>query len=71
MDGTNPGGIMEIARPYLARSRSRFQAYLALQAALMNRYLARGGSPEEFCRRLAPAFRRRWARMLHEGAPEE
>jgi hypothetical protein len=57
---------MEIARRYLARSPSRFAAYLALQRALMYRYLARGGSPEEFCRRLAPVFRRRWARLLHE-----
>jgi len=62
---------MEIARPYLARSGSRFQAYLALQRALMNRHLARGGSPEDFCTRLAPAFRRRWARLLHEGGPED
>jgi hypothetical protein len=57
---------MEIARRYLARSPSRFQAYLALQAALMNRHLARGGSMEDFCHRLAPAFRRRWAHMLRE-----
>jgi hypothetical protein len=62
---------MEIARPYLARSKSRFHAYLALQRALMNRYLARGGSVDDFCTRLAPAFRRRWARMLLEGAPED
>ena len=57
---------MEIARRYLARSPSRFQAYLALQAALMIRHQARGGSEEDFCRRLAPVFRRRWAHMLAE-----
>ena len=51
---------MEIAKRYLARSTSRFEAYLALQRALMNRYLARGGTIEDFCARLAPAYRRRW-----------
>ena len=51
---------MEIAKRYLARSASRFEAYLALQRALMNRYLARGGTIEDFCARLAPAYRRRW-----------
>ena len=51
---------MEIAKRYLARSTSRFDAYLALQRALMNRYLARGGTVEDFCARLAPAYRRRW-----------
>jgi hypothetical protein len=58
---------MELGRRYLARSPSRFQAYLALQRALMNRHLARGGTAEDFCARLAPAFRRRWWRLLHEG----
>jgi hypothetical protein len=62
---------MELARRYLARSPSRFQAYLALQTALMHRHLARGGSIEDFVHRLAPAFRRRWSRLLHEGTPDE
>lgn len=62
---------MEIARRYLARWPSRFEAYLALQRALMDRHLARGGSAEDFCHRLAPVFRRRWARLLHETPGEE
>jgi hypothetical protein len=62
---------MEIARRFLARSPSRFQAYLALQRALMSRHLARGGTIEDFCHRLAPAFRRRWSGLLHETRPDE
>lgn len=57
---------MEIARRYLARLPSRFEAYLALQRALMARHAARGGTEEDFCHRLAPAFRQRWAGILTE-----
>ncbi|CAN5165947.1 hypothetical protein BH23GEM4_BH23GEM4_23580 [soil metagenome] len=55
---------MEIARRYLARHPTPLAAYLALQCALMRRYLARGGTEEEFCARLAPAFHRRYAPLL-------
>lgn len=57
---------MEIARSYLAGYATGFAAYLALEVALMRRYVARGGSPEEFCSRLAPAFRRRFSPLLEE-----
>jgi hypothetical protein len=43
---------------------TRFAAYTALQCALMRRFLARGGTQEEFCLRLAPVFHRRYAPML-------
>jgi len=55
---------MELANRFMARNASRFGAYLALQRALMDRYVARGGSYEEFCERLAPAFRRKYAGLL-------
>ncbi len=55
---------MEITRRYLARHPTGFAAYLALEVALMRRFVARGGSEEEFCRRLAPAFHRRFAPLL-------
>jgi|GEM_PF-1354453 len=63
---------MEIARSYLAGYATGFAAYLALEVALMRRYVARGGSQEEFCTRLAPTFRRRFAPMLEEapGRPD-
>ena len=55
---------MEIARRYVAMHTSPFGAYLALQRALMVRYVARGGTQEDFCQRLAPVFRRRYAHLL-------
>jgi hypothetical protein len=55
---------MEIIRQFIAGHRTGFAAYLALEVALMRRFIARGGSPEEFCTRLAPAFRRRFAPVL-------
>jgi hypothetical protein len=57
---------MELARRFRARYPSGFGAYLALQRALMIRYLARGGTQEEFCQRLAPVFRQRYAGLLDE-----
>lgn len=57
---------MELARRFRARYPSGFGAYLALQRALMIRYLARGGTQEDFCQRLAPVFRQRYAGLLNE-----
>jgi hypothetical protein len=45
---------------------SRFAAYTALQCALMRRHLARGGTAEDFCIRLAPVFHRRYAPVFLE-----
>jgi hypothetical protein len=61
---------MEITRRYLIAYPTGFAAYLALQRALMYRFLARGGTPEEFCRRLAPVFRRRYAGLLGSATAE-
>lgn len=55
---------MEILRRYVAVQPSRYAAYVALQVALMRRYLARGGTLEDFCVRLAPIFHRRYAPIL-------
>jgi len=55
---------MELARRFMEEYPTGFAAYTALQCALMRRYLARGGTQEEFCVRLAPAFHRRYASML-------
>jgi hypothetical protein len=61
---------MEIMRRYVATQPTRLAAYLALQCALMRRYLARGGTAEDFCERLAPIFHRRYAAvLLAESAP--
>ncbi len=60
---------METARRFIADSPTRFGAYLALQCALMQRFVARGGTPEDFCVRLAPVFRRRYAPLLLESDP--
>ncbi|WP_420129534.1 hypothetical protein [Longimicrobium sp.] len=55
---------MEILRRYLETSPTRFDAYVALQCALMRRYVSRGGTTEEFCERLAPVYHRRYAPVL-------
>jgi len=55
---------VEVARRFVEEYPTRFAAYTALQCALMRRYLARGGTQEEFCLRLAPVFHRRYAPML-------
>lgn len=55
---------MEITRRFVDTCPTRFGAYLALQCALMQRFIARGGSSEEFCVRLAPVFHRRYAPIL-------
>lgn len=60
---------MELARRYVGTHRSPFHAYLALQRALMARHVARGGTMEDFCARLAPAFRRKYAALLSDPAP--
>ena len=46
---------------YLARSSSGFEAYMALQRALIARWVARGGTEESWCIRMAPLYRRRYA----------
>lgn len=55
---------MEIMRRHMATQPTRLAAYLALQCALMRRFLARGGTAEEFCQRLAPIYHRRYAPII-------
>lgn len=55
---------MEIMRRHMATQPTRLAAYLALQCALMRRFLARGGTAEEFCERLAPIYHRRYAPLI-------
>jgi hypothetical protein len=57
---------METARRFLKSSPNGFSAYVALQCALMRRFVARGGTNEEFCTRLAPVFHRKYAPLLLE-----
>lgn len=55
---------MILAQKYLARYKTPFAAYMALQRALMLHYLSRGGSEQKWCERMAPLFHRRYERML-------
>ena len=55
---------MEVARGYLARHGQGLATYLAFERALMRHWIARGGTGLDFCRRLAPAFRRRYGLLL-------
>jgi len=57
---------METARRFLEDHPTGFGAYIALQCALMRRFRARGGTHEDFCNRLAPVFRRKYAPLLQE-----
>jgi hypothetical protein len=61
---------VETARRFITGSDTRLGAYLGLQRALMRRFVARGGTPEDFCARLAPAFCRRYAPLLLEAGPQ-
>jgi len=54
-----------LAQIYLARHESPFAAYMALQRALMEHHLTRGGSPEDWCERMAPRFRQRYQPLVH------
>lgn len=60
---------MEIARRFLEGCPTRFSAYVSLQCALMRRHVARGGTSEDFCLRLAPVFHRKYAPLLLEPEP--
>lgn len=57
---------METVRRFLEEYPTRFAAYVALQCALMRRHVARGGTTEDFCTRLAPVFHRKYAPFLLE-----
>jgi hypothetical protein len=57
---------MEILQRYQKAFPTGLGAYLGLQRALMRRYVARGGTEEDFCARLAPVFHRRYAGILLE-----
>jgi hypothetical protein len=58
------GTKMILADKYRARSSSAFDAYMALQRALLNRWMAQGGTEESWCLRLAPVFRTRYAELV-------
>jgi hypothetical protein len=58
------GDEMILAEKYRARSSSAFDAYMALQRALLNRWMAQGGTEESWCLRLAPVFRARYAELV-------
>jgi len=49
-----------LAKRFYARYGNRFDAYMALQRALMARYLSLGGTTEGWCERLAPRYRERY-----------
>jgi hypothetical protein len=55
---------MILAEHYRARHGSGFAAYMALQTVLLRHYLARGGTVQGWCARLAPAFQQRYANLL-------
>jgi hypothetical protein len=55
---------VEIARCVAARYSSHLTAHLALRCTSMRHYVARGGTEEDFCPRLAPAFRHQYAKRL-------
>ncbi len=63
--------MMILATEYRARHASGFRAYMALQAALMRRHIARGGTIQSWCARLAPAFQQRYGtELLSQAEPK-
>jgi hypothetical protein len=55
---------MTLADEYLKRYGCGLHAYMALQRALMRRFVASGGTKEDWCVRFAPLFRRRYASVF-------
>jgi hypothetical protein len=53
-------GVRVLGDLYLARCDSGFEAYMALQRALIARWVAHGGTEQGWCERMAPHFRRRY-----------
>jgi hypothetical protein len=52
---------------YRARCGSGFDAYMTLQCALLTRWLARGGTVDGWCDRIAPLFRLRYGGLVEGG----
>ena len=55
---------MILAQKYLARHKTPFAAYMALQRVLLLHYLARGGTEEGWCKAIAPHFHERYKKLL-------
>lgn len=49
---------------YRARCGSGFDAYMTLQSALLTRWLARGGTVDGWCDRIAPLYRLRYGSLV-------
>ena len=62
---------MILAERYLRETGSGFAAYMALQRALLDRWIVRGGSEETWCLRLAPLFRHRYGALLTRSPGDE
>jgi hypothetical protein len=58
---------MVLGDHYRGRCGSGFGAYMALQRALLARWLSRGGTAEGWCLRMAPLFRARYGVLIEEG----
>lgn len=53
-----------LAELYRARFGTGFEAYMALQRALIARWVARGGTEESWCNDMAPLFRQRYSVLV-------
>jgi hypothetical protein len=61
--GHHQGGAV-LGEIYLARCGTGFEAYMALQRALIARWVARGGTEQSWCERIAPLYRQRYAMLM-------
>jgi len=52
----------------LPESKSPFHAYMELQRRLMHRWVARGGSEQAWCERMAPVFHARYGPLIEQGS---
>ncbi len=58
-----------LADSYRTRFLSPLAAYNRLQAALMRRFVNRGGTSDQWIERLAPAFWKRYGWLCEEPVP--
>lgn len=57
-------GVMMLLERLMGDCESPFQAYMELQRRLLQRWMARGGTEEAWCQRLAPAFHARYGWII-------
>ncbi len=60
------GVAMLLLERIVPDAKSPFHAYMELQRRLMHRWIARGGSEQAWCERMAPVFHARYGQLIEQ-----